>query len=81
MAKKALEMVAMTIHKANAQHLTCFVAFITAIALSILLMLVACVMPAIIADVTEMTCWSSMVLEATSISLGWVAYWIKRNAL
>lgn len=81
MGKKILEMVAITAKKANAQSLTCFITFITAIALSVVLMLVACIVPAMIANVTEVTCWVSMALEATSIALGYVAYWIKRNAL
>ena len=81
MTKKALEMVAMTIKKANAQHLTCFVAFITSIALAIIFMLVACIAPAMMTNVTEVTCWISMALEAVSIGLGCIAYWIKRNAL
>ena len=79
--KKAIEYEAMTIKKANAQHLTCFIAFIASAALSIVLMLVACVMPAMITNVTEVTCWCSMVLEATSICLGWVSYWIYKNTL
>ena len=81
MIKKTVEMVAITIKKANAQNLTCFTAFIVSTALSVLLMIIACVMPAMIVNVTEVTCWASMVLEATSICLGCIAYWIKRNAL
>ena len=78
--KKAIAYEAITIKKAKAQHLTCFVAFIASAALSIVLMLVACVMPAMV-NVTEVTCWSSMILEATSISLGYISYWIYKNAL
>ena len=81
MGKKILEMVAISAKKANAQSLTCFIAFITATALAVILMLVACVAPAMIADVTEVTCWVSMALEAISIGLGYIAYWIKKNAL
>jgi hypothetical protein len=44
-------------------------------------MLVACVLPAMITTVTEITCWISMGLEAMSIGLGCVAFWIRRNAL
>ena len=80
MGKKILEMVAITAKKANAQSLTCFVTFITAIALAIVLMLVACIVPAMV-DTTEVTCWVSMALEAISIGLGYIAYWIKKNAL
>lgn len=79
--KKTIMYEAITAKKANAQSLTCFIAFITATALAIVLMLVACIVPAMIANVTEVTCWASMVLEATSIALGYVAYWIKKNAL
>lgn len=78
--KKAIAYEAITIKKAKAQHLTCFVAFITSAALSIVLMLVACVMPAMV-NVTEITCWSSMILEATSIGLGYISYWIYKNTL
>lgn len=81
MTKKALEMVAIAVKKANAQNLTCFVTFIATTALAIIFMLVACVMPAMITNVTEVTCWISMALEAISAGLGYVAYWIKRNAL
>ena len=80
MGKKILEMVAISAKKANAQSLTCFITFITAIALAVVLMLVACIVPAMV-DTTEVTCWVSMALEAVSIGLGYVAYWIKRNAL
>ena len=80
MGKKILEMVAITAKKANAQSLTCFVTFITAIALAVILMLVACIVPAMV-NTTEVTCWASMALEAISIGLGYIAYWIKRNAL
>ena len=81
MAKKAIEMVAFSTKKANAQNLTCFIAFIAATALAIIFMLVACVVPAMITNVTEVTCWISMALEAVSAGLAYVAYWIKRNAL
>lgn len=80
MAKKTIDMVAITPEKANAQNLTCFIAFVSTAALAIMLMLVACVLPAM-SSVTEKTCWFSMALEAMSIGFGYVAYWIKRNAL
>ena len=80
MTKKALDMVAINTPKANAQNLTCFIAFVAACALSIVFMLVACIMPALV-NVTKIICWVSMALEAMSAGLGWVAYWIKRNAL
>ena len=80
MNKKILEMVAINTKQANAQSLTCFIAFIAASALAIVFMLVACIMPALV-NVTKMTCWGSMIFEAISAGLGWVAYWIKRNAL
>lgn len=80
MGKKQIDMVAMTPQKANAQNMTCFIAFIVTAALSIFLMLVACVLPAIV-RVTQITCWISMALEAISIVFGFVAYWIHHNAL
>ena len=80
MGKKNIDMVAITPAKANAQNLTCFITFITATAVSIFLMLSACVLPALI-PVTEMVCWFSMFLEAASIGIGYLAFWIKRNAL
>lgn len=80
MSKKNLDMVAIDVTKANAQNMTCFITFIAATILAIALMLVACVLPAMV-TVTEIICWISMVLEALSIGLGCVAYWIKRNAL
>ena len=80
MAKNTIDMVAITPKKANAQNLTCFAAFVVATGISVLLMLVACVLPTIMV-VTEIVCWSSMALEAMSIGLGVIAYWIKKNAL
>ena len=80
MSKKNLDMVAIDVTKANAQNMTCFITFLATTVLAIALMLVACVLPAMV-TVTEIICWISMVLEALSIGLGCVAYWIKRNAL
>ena len=80
MGKKTLDMVAITPEKANAQSMTCFITFISTTALAIFLMLFACVTPAII-PVTAVVCWFSMALEAASIGLGYLAFWIKRNAL
>lgn len=80
MSKKTIDMVAITPEKANAQNLTCFIAFITATSISIFLMLIACVLPAMVVT-TEMICWTSMALEMVSIGLGYIAYWIKRNTL
>ena len=80
MSKKTLDMVAIDTKKANAQNLTCFITFIAAVTLAIGLFLVACVLPAM-TDVTEVICWISMGLEAVAVGLGFVAYWIKRNAL
>ena len=80
MGKKTIDMVAITPEKANAQNMTCFVTFITIAALSVLFMLVACVLPAMV-RVTEVTCWISMALEAASSGLGYIAFWIHRNAL
>lgn len=80
MAKKDIDMVAITPKKANAQNMTCFIAFIATTAMAIFLMLTACVLPAI-TNVTAVICWSSMFLEAMSIGIGYLAFWIKRNAL
>lgn len=80
MSKKNIDMVAIEVRKANAQNMTCLITFIAAVTLAVGLMLVACVLPAMV-DVTEIICWISMFLEAVSIGLGCVAYWIKRNAL
>lgn len=80
MGKKNIDMIALEVTKANAQNLTCVITFITTTALSVFLMLIACVLPAIV-PVTEIICWFSMALEAASIGLGFLAYWIHRNAL
>ena len=80
MAKKDVDMVAIEVAKANAQNLTCFIAFVTAAATAVMLMLVACVLPAMV-DVTETVCWFSMALEAVSIGLGYLAYLIRKHAL
>ena len=80
MSKKNIDMVAIEVSKANAQNMTCAITFIATSALSIFLMLGACVLPAMV-DVTEITCWISMTLEAASIGLGFIAYWIRKNTL
>jgi hypothetical protein len=80
MSKKPIDMIAIDTKKANAQNMTCFVTFVASITLAIGLFLVACVLPAMV-DVTEIICWISMGLEAVAIGLGFVAYWIKKNAL
>lgn len=80
MGKKTLDMVAITPDKANAQNLTCFITFITATAFSIFLMIFACVMPTIL-PVTAGVCWVAMFFEAISIGIGYLAFWVKRNAL
>ena len=79
--KKVIDMVAITPKRANAQTLTCFITFLTTAFISIAMMLVACVLPTMVETVTETTCWISMGLEAASIGLGVVAFWIKKNAL
>jgi hypothetical protein len=73
-------MVAITPKKANAQSLTCFVTLIVTACLAAILMITAFILPTML-TVTEIICWVSMALEAASIGLGAVAYWIKRNAL
>lgn len=80
MSKKNIDMVAIEVTKANAQNMTCFVTFVAAAFMSVILMLVACVIPAMV-NVTEIICWISMILEAISIALGYVAFWIHRHAL
>jgi hypothetical protein len=80
MGKKNIDMVAIQTKKANAQNLTCFIAFVAAAALAVILMVAACVMPAVVTT-TEITCWVSMAMEAAAIALGFVSYWIKTNAL
>ena len=79
--KKTIDAVALPVSKANAQHFCCFITFLATGLLAIAAMLVACVLPAMMETVTETTCWISMGLEAVSIALGYVAAWIKRNAL
>ena len=78
MGKKNIDMVAIETKKANAQNLTCFITCIVSAAIAAILMIVACVLPAVV-TVTEIICWVSMALEAVSIALGFIAYWIKRN--
>ena len=81
MSKKTIDMIAITVAKANAQNFTCFITFLATGFLAIAMILVACVLPAMVTTVTETICWVSMALEAASIGLGVVAIWIKRNAL
>lgn len=78
---KYIDMVAITPKRANAQTLTCFITFIAASLASIAMILIGCVLPTMVETVKETTCWISMGLEAASIVFGFIAYWIKRNAL
>ena len=78
---KYIDMVAITPKRANAQTLTCFITFLATAFVSIVTMLIACVLPTMIETTTETICWISMGLEATSICVGYLALWIKRNAL
>ena len=80
MSKKTIDMVAIQTKKANAQNMTCFCAFVVTAALAAIIMIVACIMPAIVTT-TAITCWVSMIMEAVAIFLGFVSYWIKANAL
>jgi hypothetical protein len=80
MGKKNIDMVAIETRKANAQNMTCFVAFIAITAIAAILMLMACILPVIVIT-TKLVCWVAMALEAIAIGLGYVAYWIKRNTL
>ena len=79
--KRPIDMVAITPKRANAQTLTCFITFLATAFLSVALMLIACVLPTMVEAVTEKICWISMSLEAASVIIGCVAYWIKKNAL
>jgi hypothetical protein len=81
MSKKTIDMVAMTPQKANAQNLVCFATFVATSFLSVMAMLIACVLPAIVTEVTAKICWTSMACEAGSLFLGVIAYWIKKNSL
>lgn len=75
-----IDLVAVQPKKANAQALTCFVACIATVLIAVVMMIVACTLPVML-NVTATICWISMALEAASAGLGFVAYWIKRNAL
>ena len=77
---KPVDLVAVQPKKANAQSLTCFVACIATALIAVIMMIAACALP-VLCNVTATICWVSMGLEAASAGLGFVAYWIKRNAL
>ena len=79
--KGVVDMVAITPKRANAQTLTCFITFLVTLLASVAMMLIGCVLPTMVETVTETTCWISMGLEVASIAFGFIAYWIKRNAL
>ena len=80
MSKKELEMVAISPEKANAQSLTCFIAFVVMTALAVILMIAAFVLP-IFAVTTKIICWIAMGLEAIAFGFGCIANWINNNAL
>ena len=79
--KGTIDLVAITPKKANAQSLTCFITFLATALLSIGMMIVGCVLPAVATEITKAICWISMGFEAGSLMFGIIAYWIKRNAL
>lgn len=81
MSKRVIDMVAITTKKANAQQFCCFITFVTTSLLAIAAMLIGCVLPTMVENITEIHCWVSMGLEAISIALGCVAAWIKNHAL
>lgn len=78
--KKSIDMVAIPVKKANAQSLTCFVAFVTSATLAVAAMMLACLLPLVV-EVTKMTCWICMLIMGAAIGLGYVAFWIKAKAL
>lgn len=80
MSKKNIDMVAITPKKANAQNATCFATFIVSTVVAVFLIIFACAFPVIV-PTTEIVCWISMLLEAIAICLGYIAFWIHRNAL
>lgn len=77
---KEIDLVAVQPKKANAQSLTCFISCIATAVLAVTMMIAACALP-VLCNVTAVICWISMALEAASAGLGFVAYWINRNAL
>ena len=77
---KFIKKVKVPTHKANAQSLTSFVAFIASASIAALIMIVAILLPVICTPMAAI-CWISMLLEATSVCLGGIALWIKMNAL
>lgn len=77
---KEINMVAIQPKKANAQQLTCLIAFVATVLFAVLMMSTACVLP-VVFDATPVMCWVCMLLEAVSAGLGFVAYWVKCNAL
>jgi hypothetical protein len=80
MNKKTIDMVAIQPHKANAQSLTCFGAFVAAASFSALIMIVAILLP-VMCTPTAVVCWMSMLLEASSVVFGYIAWWIKTKAM
>ena len=77
---KVIDLVTLEAKKANAQSLTCFVSCIATAVIATIMMIAACALP-VLCNVTAIICWVSMALEAASAGLGFVAYWIWRNAL
>lgn len=78
--EKEINLVAVQPKKANAQALTCFVSCIATAVLAVAMMIAAFALP-VMFNTTATICWISMALEAASDGLGFVAYWIKRNAM
>ena len=78
--KDTVDMVAIQPKKANAQALTCLVAFVATVLFAVLMMATACLLPVFL-DASAVMCWVCMLLEAVSAGLGFVAYWVKYNAL
>ena len=80
MTKDNIDMVAIPAAKANAQNLVCFIAFIITAAIAGILIVAACVLPAII-TVTKIICWVVIAMTAAAIGMGLLSCWIYRNTL
>ena len=77
---KTIDFVGISRKQNDAQEAVCVCSFWGCCVLATALMATAIILP-VVKEATEITHWIGLVLEAFSIALAYIAYWIKRYAI
>lgn len=80
MKKKEVILETIDPKKGAAMEIVCACAFYVCCFVAVALIITAGVLPVVV-PVSEITCWICMGLEAACAGFGYVAWWIKRNAM